>query len=472
MTVDRNTAEPAAQTVPGPGLLADFRAEFYRCLGQRADAQFELCDAVLCAEGPVTTLVGLSQVPEHRRGHGALYDGLAVGSIDVDRLRQKLVTLPLPRDQDGRIVLAVDVSNWLRPDAPTSDGRLFCHTYARGKGAAQMIPGWPYSFIAAVEPGRTSWTRILDAERLRPDTDETALTAGQLRRIVEGITAAGQWEPGDQPIVVLFDAGYAIARLTWLLADLPVTLIGRLRSDRVLCFDPDPGKAATGRPARHGAEFRLADPAGRPVPDTATETATTRYGAAAASSWDRLHPRLARRGSWTGHSGELPVIAGTVIHLGIDHLPGNRKPKPLWLFTSDTGIDADQIDRYWQWYLRRFDLEHTFRFLKQTLGWTAPQISTAEAGDRWTWLITAAYTQLSLARTHTRDLRRPWEKPAPPEKLSPARTRRGFRHLHRKLPAQASAPKPTRAGPGRPPGRKNQHKAVIHPVGKQKLEVK
>ena len=60
------------------------------------------------------------------------------------------------------------MSNWLRPDAETSPDRLFCHTYARGKGNAQMIPGWPYSFVAALEPGRTSWTRLLDAVRLAP----------------------------------------------------------------------------------------------------------------------------------------------------------------------------------------------------------------------------------------------------------------------------------------------------------------
>jgi hypothetical protein len=53
-----------------------------------------------------------------------------------------LADLPLPRAADGRIMLAVDVSNWLRPDAATSDDRLFCHTYGRGRGSAQMIPGW------------------------------------------------------------------------------------------------------------------------------------------------------------------------------------------------------------------------------------------------------------------------------------------------------------------------------------------
>ena len=35
-------------------------------------------------------------------------------------------------------------------------------------------------------------------------------------------------------ILVVFDAGYDIIRLAFLLADLPVQLLGRLRSDRVL----------------------------------------------------------------------------------------------------------------------------------------------------------------------------------------------------------------------------------------------
>jgi hypothetical protein len=37
-----------------------------------------------------------------------------------------LAELPLPKVTDGRIVLAVDVSPWLRSDAPTSVERLFC----------------------------------------------------------------------------------------------------------------------------------------------------------------------------------------------------------------------------------------------------------------------------------------------------------------------------------------------------------
>ena len=99
--------------------LCRFRDGFYSCLGARADAQFELTDALLCADGPVRSLVDLSLAPEHRRGHGALYDGLNHGSIEIARLRRGVAGLPLPRVGD-RIVLAADVSPWLRPDAETS----------------------------------------------------------------------------------------------------------------------------------------------------------------------------------------------------------------------------------------------------------------------------------------------------------------------------------------------------------------
>lgn len=48
-----------------------------------------------------------------------------------------------------------------------------------------MIPGWPYSFIAALEPGRTSWTAMLNVARLRPWDDEIAITAAQVREVIQ-----------------------------------------------------------------------------------------------------------------------------------------------------------------------------------------------------------------------------------------------------------------------------------------------
>ena len=39
---------------------------------------------------------------------------------------------------------------------------------------------------------------------------------------------------------------------------------------------------------------------------------------------------------------------------------------------------------------------------------------TPAQGDRWTWLILAAYTQLRLARGLGTELRRPWQRPLRP----------------------------------------------------------
>ena len=449
------------------GELARFRVGFYDCLTARADELFELTDAVLCTEGPVRTLVELALAPEHRRGHGALYDALNHGRIEMARLRRALAGLALPRARDGRIVLGVDVSPWLRPDAPTSAERLFCHTYGRGRGRAQMIPGWPYSIIAALEPGRTSWTAVLDAERVGPNTDLTDLTATQVRGLVERLRAAGQHHDGDPDILVVFDAGYDVCRLAFLLTDLPVEVLGRIRSDRVLCFPAAPPVTGrSGRPPRHGAAFALARPHEGPAPGVSTTTDTTRYGTARAHGWDRLHPRLTHQSAWAQHPGELPIVEGTVIRLQVARLPGRQNPTPLWLWWSKTGATPAEVDRCWQAFLRRFDLEHTFRLFKQTLGWTVPKLRDPAAGDRWTWLIIIAHTQLRLARHLTDDLRRPWERPAPPERLTPARVRRGFRHLRAKTTLPASAPKPAHPGPGRPAGTRNTRPAPHHPVGK------
>jgi hypothetical protein len=121
------------------------RLEFYDALAARADCLFELVDAMPSTDGPVKPLVELSLAAEHRRGHSSLYDAVNNGVADLARLRVGIGALPVPRAADGWIVLAVDVSNWLRPDAATSPERLFCHvprtrqTYIPSSGRVLMI---------------------------------------------------------------------------------------------------------------------------------------------------------------------------------------------------------------------------------------------------------------------------------------------------------------------------------------------
>ncbi len=221
-----------------------------------------------------------------------------------------------------------------------------------------------------------------------------------------------------------------------------------------------------GRPPKHGGEFVFGDPTTWGAEQAVTVTDTRLCGKATAQTWNRLHPRLTRRAAWLDHDGPLPVIEGTVIRLVVQKLPSGGVNKPVWPWWSGTGATEADIDRCWQSFLRRFDIEHTLRLLKRTLGWTRPRLRSSEAADRWTWLMIAAHAQLRLARPLATDLRRPWEKPTEPNRLTPARVRRGFRNLDAKTGAPAGAPKPSRPGPGRPPGSKHGLPATRHDVGR------
>jgi len=98
-------------------------------------------------------------------------------------------------------------------------------------------------------------------------------------------------------------------------------------------------------------------------------------------------------GSRAAHMGWRRRL--TVAH-DVSRLPGPARPwQLLWLWWSGPGVP--DLSVIWRAYIRRFDEEQTFRFLKQVLNWTLPRVRQPEQADRWTWLVLAAYTQLRLA---------------------------------------------------------------------------
>ncbi|MDR2983888.1 MAG: transposase, partial [Nocardiopsaceae bacterium] len=108
-------------------------------------------------------------------------------------------------------------------------------------------------------------------------------------------------------------------RLTWLLRDEPVRLLGRIRADRVMHHPPGRRKGPTkGRQPRHGEAFRLTDAATHPAPIQESASVHDRFGKVNARCWERLHPQLDRRGSWVCHEGELPIVEGTLVHLAVE----------------------------------------------------------------------------------------------------------------------------------------------------------
>jgi hypothetical protein len=323
------------------------------------------------------------------------------------------------------------------------------------------VAGWAFQWIAQLGFARDSWTAPVDARRLQPldDTDQTA--AGQIRALL-GRLPASQAVP-----LFVFDAGYDSAQLSLDLAEAPVAVLVRLRSDRCFYADPPPRPpGAGGRPRRHGAKFAFADPTTWPAPTATLHTTDDQYGAVTVQAWSGLHPKQHRHPGH-GSGGPRPIVRGTILRVQVQRVPARtRPPKVLWLWWAGPAGLKLNLDLAWRAYARRFDLEHTVRFAKQTLGWTTPRPRHPAQAERWTWLVLAAYAQLRLARQVAGDQRLPWERPRPLGQLSPYRVRRGFPRLLCMLGSPAAAPKPSGRSPGRPRGR-HSGPALRHPAVKK-----
>ncbi len=424
-----------------------FRSSLYDCLHRRADALFELTDALLTAEA-VPSPVHLSLQPSHRRGWGSLYEALSCGRIDARALRRLLACHPLAGSETP--VYAVDVSVWDRCDAECSPERGFYYHPSRHSAGQPIVAGWAYQFIARLNFVRESWTAPVDVERVRPAQDANEVAAEQVKAFL-----GRSPEEVATPLFV-FDAGYDPVKLQRGLEGSRCQILVRLRAGRRFYGDPSLAgpPAHTGRPRRHGPRMKCSDPSTWPEPSMEYTCEDAGYGAVRVRAWANLHPKVCAH-EGRGSRGPLPIVVGTLVLVEVGRLPRGerrREPKELWLWWDGPGEQPD-LDLLWRAYIRRFDLEHTFRFLKQSMGWTTPRVRHPEQADRWTWLVVAAFTQLRLARSGVADLRLPWERRYDEGRLTPLRVRRVVSALLAEVGTPAKPPKPCGRSPGRPKGR-------------------
>jgi hypothetical protein len=427
--------------------LRSFRRSFYECLHRRKDALFELADAILTAEA-VSSPVHLSLQESHRRGWGSFYAALDRGRIDVEALRDLLAGHPLAGGDPP--VYAVDVSVWPRCDAECSPLRGFYYHPSRHSAGQPIVAGWAYQFVAQLGFVRESWTAPVDVLRIHPDRETNMVATEQVKAFLGRSPTEGV-----VPLFV-FDAGYDPVKLQRGLEGSACQILVRLRAGRRFYGDPslsDPPEHI-GRPRRHGPKMKCNDPSTWPEPSTEHHCEDAGYGSVRVRAWAELHPKVHNH-EGRGTRRPLPIVVGTLILVEVERLPRGerrREPRVLWLWWHGPEGTTPDLDLLWRAYVRRFDLEHTLRFLKQTFGWTAPRVRLPEQADRWSWLVVAAYTQLRLARARVADLRLPWERRYDPGRLTPVRVHRAVSSLLAQMGTPAKPPKPCGRSPGRPKG--------------------
>ena len=318
------------------------------------------------------------------------------------------------------------------------------------------MAGWAYQFIAQLNFVRESWVAPMDVERLRPAQDANEVAAEQVKAFVRLPDEDEEEQERAAPLFV-FDAGYDPVKLQQGLEGCACQILVRLRAGRRFYADPSLAgpPAHTGRPRRHGPKMKCKDPSTWPEPSAEYACEDSGYGAVRVRAWAKMHPKVCAH-EGRGSRGPLPIVVGTLVLVEVERLPRGerrRKPRVLWLWWHGLEGEAPNLKLIWRAYVRRFDLEHTFRFLKQALVWTTPRVRHPEQADRWTWLVLAAFTQLRLARAHVADLRLPWERHYDTARLTPVRVHRVVSVLLAELGTPAKPPKPCGRSPGRPKGR-------------------
>jgi hypothetical protein len=403
--------------------LRAFRHQVYGLIGNGRDALFDLMDAVLVSRS-VHSFAELSLSAVFRRQWSSLYEALQ----DSEPPRVKLMNLYIQQiPVDKPIVLAGDHTAWSRLQAETLRERTFEHQANPMSGAKPVTLGQGYSTIGWVPEAQGSWSLPLLHERITSADTPIETAAKQLRQLCQRLTV--------RPLS-LWDAEYGCAPFLLKTADIACDKLMRLRSNRVLYGAPV-AYCGIGRPRKHGDKFKLNDPTSWWQPDEEQPVEDEKWGQLRLQIWHKLHLRQA---------ATQAVSLIRVERLGTSTTTSPLQP--LWLIW--VGQQLPELTTVWQQYLRRFAIDHWYRFAKQRLHWTLPQLSTPEACQRWSDLMPLMTWQLWLARPEVQDSPLPWQKPSP--NLSPGRTANAFATVLAVIATPALAPKPRGKSPGWTPG--------------------
>lgn len=150
-----------------------------------------------------------------------------------------------------------------------------------------------------------------------------------------------------------------------------------------------PAYSGRGAPCKHGHKFKLNHPDTSPDANEAWAVEDPKLGRVRVTCWSRFHFRHAPQ-------REMELIRVEVI----EPVGRRRAFKPLGLAWGET---RPSLDALWRKDLRRFSLEHWYRFAKQRLDWSEPQISSTQASQRWSDLMVLMSGQLWFARAEGLD---------------------------------------------------------------------
>ncbi len=413
--------------------LHEFRHEVYGCFTRASDALFNTVDALL-TETQAHSFPELSLSPCFERRWCSLYEAFEDGRIDQERLRRVFVQYLLRPAAGQRVWLGIDATSIQRPESQTSPDRTVVYVPNLPESSKPISYGWQFSTVVVLPEHPSSWTAVLDQQRIGSEQTSVQVAATQLRQLaplVEG-----------RPIVTT-DRWYSCAPFLLATEGLPFDKLLRLKRKRVLYRAAPAPTGKRGAPRKDGERFQCGDP--------------STYGQAA-GEWQGSDAkgRPVEITWWTGlHLSKARHIEVTVIRVVRPCASGKKRdPRESWFLwdgSAEVSLPEVALD-----YRRRFSQEHGYRFEKQALLWAQPRLRTPAQFERWSQIVAIVHNLLLLARPLVQAVLRPWE--ARQRDASPQQVRRAMAKIVAQLGTPAPPPKPRGKSPGRQKG------AVVQPA--------
>jgi DDE superfamily endonuclease len=400
--------------------LQTFRQEVYELLTRAKDATFELMDAVMTTRH-ASSLAEFSLSPLFRRQYPSTYEALEDSRPQRNEL-MKLFIRKIPVQK--YVALVIDHTAWPRPDAKTLKDRTYEH---HGKTKNGIVIGQGYSTIAWLPDGEKSWALPLRHERITSWESPISKACWQLNQVLKHC---------QQKVIVLLDREYGNAKWVIATAKIKADCIMRVRSNTCLYGIPD-DYSGRGRPRKHGKKFQLTNKETWSKPDSLLEIQDPMLGLTRVRMWSGLH--------FYGAAENSPNL---ILVERLEPTKAGHIMPPLWLVW--TGERTMSLEEIWAQYLKRFSIEHWYRFIKQRLHWTIPSLKTPEQCERWSDLMPIMTWQLWLAKDLVQQSHLPWQSVT--VKLSPGRVAQSMLPLLIEIGTPAGVPKSRGKSPGRANG--------------------
>ena len=405
-------------------ILRQYRHEIYDCFLRARDALFNTVDALM-TETAAKSFPEVSQSLWFERKWPSLYEAFEDGRIDEESLRAVFVRY-LPQPDAGKwLWIGIDATSIARPEAVTSADRTAQHVHNLPECQKPITFGWQFSTVVALASPASSWTYLLDQQRVTSQTTAIEVAFAQLKRLVPHL---------PKHAIVVLDRGYDANWLWCRCSALGIGVLARLKSNRCFYRAAPPPTGKRGAPRKDGDKLQPNAPTTHGEPDGTWSGTDDKGRPVEVTWWKRMHVKPAR---W---------LEVTVLRVVRPHATNKeRDPQTSWfMWMGDPDADLAQIALG---YVLRFGQEHGYRFDKQALLWEKPRLRTPSQFERWTLIVAIAHNHLVLARDLVEPEVRPWEsKQRAP---TPQQVRRGIGKLLPRLGTPARPPKPRGKAKGR-----------------------